>query len=310
MKWARIATIVLLATLVILSTACTDVPTGGNWSVDPSKGEFTIKTTPWAVTPVTGTTSSTKPITATATITGSITITGTTRAITGTGTLTQTATPTKTDPQAAHFARLERLDPTFRSQGTEAWLRAAGISWDSIGFSARQPEEETSPSGKISVSGKQIDGKNVIVNWPNIVTTDVPGRITESPQTIKYQPDPNNGSTLYTNVVANGPVTIWIDGQNWGQFTSKLGTPNSSTMTTNTGPCFTIAQLDSRFGIDRTAQGSRNGLLYDGNVLSGAVLRLNAQQILELEKLKWTIQGSNPSVKSAWSPISCRPLSQ
>lgn len=217
------------------------------------------------------------------------------------------------DPHDAHFARLESLDPSFRSGGWNAWLNAAGIQCESI-RDARQPEEETnSKTGRISVSGLQVVAKNCSIPWPNIVTTDVPSRITESSATVKHKPDPNNGSTLYTNVVANGEVTIYADGQNWGQFTSRLGFVNNgsssaATAAAQTNACMSIAQLDSRYGIDRGAQGTRQGLLIDNDQIAGAVIKLNAQQIAELEGLGWTIQGSNPNVKSAWSPPSCRPL--
>jgi hypothetical protein len=150
------------------------------------------------------------------------------REVAGKGTQTPGGTGTGNggttgDPHDAHFARIESLDPAFRSGGWNAWLSAAGIQCDSI-RDARQPEEETnSKSGRISVAGLQVVAKNCQVNWPAIVTTDVPSRITTSRETVQYKPDPNNGSVLYTNVTANGEVTIWADGQNWGQFTSKLG---------------------------------------------------------------------------------------
>lgn len=152
---------------------------------------------------------------------------------TGTPPATATAVPPGSgspngDPHDAHFARLESLDPSFRSGGWSAWLAAAGIQCESI-RDARQPEEETnSKTGRISVSGLQVVAKNCTVNWPNVVTTDVPSRITTSNATVQYKPDPQNGSVLYTNVVANGEVTIYADAQNWGQFTSKLGFVNGS----------------------------------------------------------------------------------
>ncbi len=213
--------------------------------------------------------------------------------------------------EGAHFARLTILDDVFRSQGLESWLKAAGLTWDGNIVEARQIEEEVSPASKIVAAGVQVNVKNLRVQWPNIVTTDVKSRITTTADTVQYTPDARNGSTLYTNVVANGPVTIWIDAQNWGQFTSRLGfvdSPSSSTATTN--GCFSLLELDTKYGIDRGAQGTSNGILIDAGVNAGAVLRLTADQITDLKKLGWTIQGTNPNVKSAWSPTKCRPLKQ
>lgn len=130
------------------------------------------------------------------------------------------------DPTAAHWARLEKLDQVFRSQGWEAWLKAAGVSWNTIVAEARQVEEETSPSSKIFASGVQVNGRRIEVNWPNVVTTDVSDRIETTATTVQYQPDARNASVMYTNVVVkDGPVTVWISGLPWGQFTSRLGIP-------------------------------------------------------------------------------------
>lgn len=133
-----------------------------------------------------------------------------------------TAAPATASVQT-HWSRLEQLDPVFRSQGIEAWLRAAGLTWDGLAVEARQIEEETSPAGRVLASGVQVRATGLRVNWPNIVTTDVPSRIATGPGTVQHTPDQRNPSTLYTNVVANGPVTIWTSGLNWGQFTSRLG---------------------------------------------------------------------------------------
>jgi len=247
--------------------------------------------------------SATQPATATAT-----------KAPDTTKTTTPSGNPTG-DPQAAHFARIEGLDPSFRSGGWTAWLSAAGIQCKSI-RDARQPEEETnSKTGRISVSGLQVVATNCQVNWPSIVTTDVPSRVTTNSNTVQYKPDPNNGSVLYTNVVANGEVTIYADGQNWGQFTSVLGfldSPKTSSGSSSAAPvedgCFTISELDSKYGIDRGAQGTSNGILIDKEMASGAALTLTADEIAQLEGFGWTIQGTNPVTKSAWSPERCRPL--
>jgi len=222
--------------------------------------------------------------------------------------------PATSDPQVAHFARLESLDPTFRSGGWQAWLSAAGVQCQTV-RDARQPEEETSSSGKISVAGLQVEAQNCHVPWPNIVTTDVPTRVvSKDANSVEYKPDPNNGSVLYTNVTVTGPVTIWADGQT-GTVTRAFSACNSPARSSSGSSqlpadgCFSLAELDSRYGIDRNAQGTSNGLLMDAGAVAGAVLRLNAGQISELESLGWTIQGTNPAVKSAWSPAACRPLS-
>lgn len=151
--------------------------------------------------------------------------TATARAVAPTATAAPAATvqAAPTDAQTAHWGRLEKLDQTFRSQGWEAWLKTAGLSWDAITVEARQIEEETSPTSKIVASGVQVNGTNIVVNWPNIVTTDVPSRVKTTADTVQHQPDARNGSVLYTNVVVNGPVTVWISGYGWGQFTSRLG---------------------------------------------------------------------------------------
>jgi hypothetical protein len=233
-------------------------------------------------------------------------------------------------PSAQHWARLVELNGVFRTQGYIPWLTRAGLTWDQIGplQEARQIEEETSPQSSILAAGSQIRGRNIWVPWPNIVTTDRPGEVRRTASTIEYKPDPANPSVLYTNVYLDGQGTVWTSGYSWGQFTSRMTTqgttatqPNSTTDTTaqtttnvnvaSTDKCYTVAQLNSMFGIERGAQGARNGLLIeDGDKIHGAVLRLTAQQQQQLTAEGWTIQGSNASVKSAWSPNSCRPLTQ
>lgn len=135
-----------------------------------------------------------------------------------------TAAPaTLAQPAQTHWGRLEQLDGVFRVQGVEAWLRAAGLTWDSLVVEARQIEEETSPAGRVLASGVQVRATNLRVGWPNIVTTDTPSRVTTSAETVQHTPDQRNPSTLYTNVTANGPVTVWTSGLSWGQFTGRLG---------------------------------------------------------------------------------------
>lgn len=129
-------------------------------------------------------------------------------------------------PSDCHRRRLEQLDGVFRTQGLEAWLRAASLSWNSLRVESRQPLEETFPDGRKFVSGAVVNADNLRVGWPNIVTTDDSNRIAQTSITVSHRPNPNNPDTLYTNVNAFGPVTVHVDGCNWGQFTSRLGVPS------------------------------------------------------------------------------------
>ncbi len=128
-----------------------------------------------------------------------------------------TSTPVVNDRNANHFGRLKSLDPIYRSQGLEAWLRAAGITWTSLTPDARQIEEETSPEGSILAAGVQVKGSNISVPYPNCVTTDDPGEVRKNPSSRQHQPDIHNPSLIYTNVIASGTVTIWADCSNWEQ---------------------------------------------------------------------------------------------
>lgn len=218
-----------------------------------------------------------------------------------------------------HNARLYKLEvanikrdangvPTTESM--HAWLKAAGFTWTSIEREARQPEEETvllaNGNRKKLVSGLQLKAQNLKVRYPGGFTTDRRYTLDNDGRALKIAQD--NPSVLVTNGGVSDTLTAYGSVLNWPNLMESDGSlppPASS----NTG-CFTIAQLDTKFGIVRSAQGAKNGLLYDGSTLSGAVLKLTAAQESELTALGWTIQGSNPTVKSAWSPESCRPLSQ
>lgn len=135
------------------------------------------------------------------------------------------------DDQSEHWARLVQLDPTFRSQGWQAWLNAAGVSWDSIGPDARQIEEETTPDSQIVAAGVQIkDGVGVEIRYPVCVTTDDPSEVTVGSDTRSHQPDLRNPSVIYTNVVAKGTVTIWVDCSNWGQIRPEGEGPQATAM--------------------------------------------------------------------------------
>lgn len=123
-------------------------------------------------------------------------------------------------------ARLVRLDAAYRESGPQAWLSQFVSGPASLaGLDARQPEEEVvkDPStgkDKIVVSGLQLENaQGLYVSWPAVVTTDQPDRVVENAETRKYCPDPENGSTLYTNVTISGDglVTIWADATNWSQ---------------------------------------------------------------------------------------------
>ena len=117
----------------------------------------------------------------------------------------------------AHWERLVALDPVFRDQGLEAWLGKAGFKWISLSVDARQIEEETSPERRVLAAGVQVDGQGIEVLWPACVTTDDPGEIVVRDDSRQYQPDLTNPSVLYTNVMANGTVTLWVDCSNWEQ---------------------------------------------------------------------------------------------
>jgi len=124
---------------------------------------------------------------------------------------------TKEQMDAAHEARLRSLDPIYRTQGTEAWLKAAGFQYDSFTFvkDARQIEEETLPDGTIVASGVQVRVTHLTnTQFPNGFTTDQPVAQGES-----FQPDPKNPSRLWTNVPSfSGKATLYVDFSNWGQF--------------------------------------------------------------------------------------------
>lgn len=203
------------------------------------------------------------------------------------------------EAEAAHEQRVRELAVNWPD--IASWLSAAGYSYDSLDWQARQPEEETFSNGDIVVSGLQVGVTNMSFVYPTGFTTDKPvnGRC--------HQPDPNNPSKVCTDVQNfTGTATLWVDVQNWGQ----LWPTSASTTTETGGSCFSVTELDAKYGIEKNAQGTRNGLLFDGDTLAGAVLHLTKAQATELEQLGWVVQGTNPDVKSAWSPDSCRPLAR
>jgi hypothetical protein len=119
--------------------------------------------------------------------------------------------------KANHEARLRSLDSIYRTQGPEAWARAAGFTWDSLLIKdARQPEEETLSDGTIVISGLQVRVTNLRSPWTNIFTTDELVALGSNGRS--YKPDPNNPSQLYTDTLPfTGNATIYADGSNWSQ---------------------------------------------------------------------------------------------
>lgn len=226
--------------------------------------------------------------------------------------------------QAAHFARLMELDPYFRSGGWEGWMKAAGFTWDAV-QDARQPEEETydpdfDGTGNDYVAGLQIVATNVEVYWPNAVTTDTPTRITETDTTEKILAAQNTGSTVYTNVIANGPVTVYADATNWGQLASVLGCENGTGVKPGTPDgdgdpatgdlCLSEKQLVNRYGIVRDTIGdAKNGILYDKGVAAGALLKFDQLNPLRLNNRGWYVTGDKSAgYLPAWAPHSCYPM--
>ncbi len=127
----------------------------------------------------------------------------------------QPATP-QMSAKDAHDQHLLALDPTYRSQGWEAWLRAAGIQFDSSKVESRQPVEEVI-QGHVTVTSLVIRATGMKVNWPACITTDRPNEVSTSSETRQYQPDLRNPSVLYTNATLNGQGTVYADCSDWGQ---------------------------------------------------------------------------------------------
>lgn len=74
--------------------------------------------------------------------------------------------------------------------------------------------------------------------------------------------------------------------------------------------CYTIAELDAKYGVVTDAPGTNQGRLEDDGMLAGAVIHARSSERSELESQGWTIQDGDTSddVASAWSPERCRPL--
>lgn len=120
---------------------------------------------------------------------------------------------------ASRTERLSALDQVFRTQGTEAWLRAAGYSWDTLKLRAKQPEEEF-VNGRILASGMQVEATNLSAPWPASLTTDQPAGT--AGQWLKAAE--NNPSQIGTNVTGfNGRATLWTDVTNWSPTNPGIG---------------------------------------------------------------------------------------
>lgn len=220
--------------------------------------------------------------------------------------------------EQAHQDRLRHLEDTYivrdingvPSVGSlESWMRAVGFTWSQVRYDARQVEEETLVDGKRVVSGMQVTVSDLSARWSSCLTTDnfVDKRL--NPNMRYFQSDLNNPSVIYTEVDRfDGTATMFGDCQNWGQLWPGAQQLVVQPAAPPAPSCLTLTELDQKYGIDRSAMGATNGLLYDSGAVAGAVLKLNSAQIAELSALGWTIQGSNPTVKSAWSPAQCRPL--
>jgi len=245
---------------------------------------------------------------------------------------------------AIHQQFLAELDPYFHDYDWKTWFDTAGFTADSVKLQARQPEEDSFDTdgdleGDLNlVSGLQVDVKNAVVIWPNVVTTNDPGRITKKLK--GYQANlvdsDGQGSTQYTNVIANGEVTVYASGFSWSQLSTPFACvqPEIGDVHANSGItgsvvdpgitgaagaqptppsgeesddwCYTAKQLDDLYGIDRNAQGADNGLLKENGRYEGAVIHVTPAEARELRDHGWTIQGTNPGIKSAWNPMSCR----
>lgn len=121
-----------------------------------------------------------------------------------------TAHAAASDYEAAHRARLELLDPVFRSSGFEPWLRQAGFTWSSLTLRTDQVIEETW-SGRQWASGVPVNVTGLNAPWPAAITTDV---ISIDGRCIEVGPS----SKLCTDVTGfSGRATLYVDVQNWGQ---------------------------------------------------------------------------------------------
>lgn len=246
---------------------------------------------------------------------------------------------------AARWVNLETLDAVYRNQGHVAWAAGAGFEGQIATVDARQPEEETSPEGRILVSGLQVQAKGLVANYPACFTTD--RTVVSTSETRFHRPDSRNNSALYTNNAAySGPATLWADCSNWGQLwpngapvivdptsgeveeldggaqatitPTEAGSSTGSTASP-TAPqapavssCMSIEELLTE--VDGTL--AQAGLQYDdAGQLAGAQIVFGFSWEVPAG---WTVTYNGSVVKTvpvgatatAWSPESCRPLSE
>jgi hypothetical protein len=123
---------------------------------------------------------------------------------------------------AAHAARLGALASAYGSgpNDWQAWLQAAGVTWDSIKRTSIPVQTEL-VGGQSVPSGVQVDGERVDVRWPNVVTAGDSRLITMLDNSF-HVPE----TDVYSGVVLNGVGTVWVDGTNWGQLVDHFGCPN------------------------------------------------------------------------------------
>jgi hypothetical protein len=215
---------------------------------------------------------------------------------------------------SSHEKRLRDLDPIFRSQGIEAWLKAAGFTWEYLEPEARQIEEETMADGTIVASGIQVQVTNLSAPWPNCFTTDqevVPG-----PNTRVHQPDLRNPSKLWTDVPSySGPATLWIDVQNWGQLNPitvaaapEPVEPSEEPQKSSSTECWSLKELATLGEIIQELE-------HPPGTLAGAQIKFT-QAWAAPEG--WIIQKQGSEVNSVvagdtasvWSAENCRPLNR
>lgn len=126
-------------------------------------------------------------------------------------------------PAGDRVARIAELDAIYRSSGWEQWLRAAGITWSGNAPEARQPEEATfqyNGETRVFVIGLQVRGNGINFPYPTCLTTDRPGEVQKTAQTVQHQPDMRNPSVIYTNATLNGQGTLYVNCTDWGQLAS------------------------------------------------------------------------------------------
>lgn len=229
--------------------------------------------------------------------------------------------PMDTADTDERVARLLSLDAVYRSSGWQNWLNTAGVTWGSNVVEARQPEEETllvNGETRVLVSGVQIRGNGVIVNYPNCLTTDRPNEVVLGTNSRTYQPDLRNPSVLYTNVTLNGQGTVWTDCSNWSQMrgaeapaaqetTAPTNLPSANTTAQQpAGSCLTVAQLLENGSLEQTLE-------YPSGTLAGVQMTFTKAWTAPAG---WTVQVNGQEVNSVvagqkasvWSPESCRPL--